>query len=199
MDFLRKNHNPVFINRIFIFLSMMDENEKKAHLSHVYVYAVATGAGFCYHKWDESNDRDSIDVTISCKGKVVETSHVYSPKLDLQLKATTNYDFDEGSNCFKFPIKMKNYNDLRNEERATPAILVVLILPPESSNWLKHSEEELIAKKCAYWTSLKGQPPSVNTENITISIPKANVFSPDTLTALMAEIYGNGSGVNAVG
>ena len=166
-------------------LLMLSEEDVKEHLSRAYVYAVATKAGFAFQPIDI--DRDSIDVQIKAHGRVNEASKITSPQIELQLKATTNCVLDSHGSNFRLSIPIKNYNDLRSN-RATPAILVVLFLPDNPDDWIIHSEDNLISKKCAYWVSLKDEPDVPNTSNITISVPKSNVFSPGSLTGLMSQI-----------
>lgn len=164
----------------------MLDNIKKTHLSHVYAYAVATSAGFFYEKTGNDNDMRSIDAHINADDTVGGGQWKF-PVLELQLKATTHCNFNEQENNFRIEISIKNYNDLRGD-RSVPAILVVLFLPNECSDWIKHTEDELIAKKCAYWISLRDHPPVDNTSNVTIKIPKSNIFSPGSLTDLMTKI-----------
>jgi hypothetical protein len=68
---------------------------------------------------------------------------------------------------------------------AAPRLLVVLLLPEDAIEWLRHSEEGLVARRCAYWVSLRGAPESDNTDRQTVFIPKTQVFSPQSLTELM--------------
>jgi Domain of unknown function (DUF4365) len=68
---------------------------------------------------------------------------------------------------------------------ASARILVVLYLPSEPSDWLTHSEEALIARRCAYWASLRGAPPSANDVTQTVYIPRKQVLSADALMEIM--------------
>jgi len=60
-----------------------------------------------------------------------------------------------------------------------------LNLPDNKNDWLQISEHELIMRKAAYWTSLKGQPDSKNLSSVTIKISKDNLFNVDALKTLM--------------
>jgi hypothetical protein len=68
---------------------------------------------------------------------------------------------------------------------SAPRLLVVLLLPEDANEWLRHSEEGLLAKRCAYWVSLRDAPESDNEVNQTVYIPKTQVLSPQSLTELM--------------
>ena len=83
-----------------------------------------------------------------------------------------------------FPLPIKNYNDLKARS-GTPRLLVVLLLTEEKQNWLRHSPDELVLKKCAYFLNLKDFPDSENETSVTVKIPLTNLFSPDLVYELM--------------
>jgi hypothetical protein len=45
-------------------------------------------------------------------------------------------------------------------------------------------------RRCGYWLSLRGAPPTNNETAITVKIPRIQVFDVAGLTKLMAEIAG---------
>lgn len=150
-------------------------------LSYAYVHAVAAHCG--YSCQPILHDRDSIDATIRAKGKFAPNSKIYSPVLDLQLKASSTTDVTDTELIFE--LKKKNYDDLTQSDRGAPAILVVLVLPELQCDWLVHSEDCLTARNCAYFIDLKGMPECDNVRSKTIRISRRNVFSPDSLRRIM--------------
>jgi len=162
---------------------MLTNNHIKAELSNAYVQAIAARNGFSMEF--TRNDFDSVDVTICGKGKLSIESLLHSPKIDIQLKSTINWVINE--NTISYNLSLKNYNDLI-VETTVPRILVLLCLPNDEIDWLIHSVESLILKKCAYWVSLKGLPKSENESNQTIKIPINNVFSPKAIKELMIKV-----------
>ena len=62
---------------------------------------------------------------------------------------------------------------------------MVLYLPADPSEWLRHSEDALIAKRCAYWVSLRSAPASENVGHQTVYIPRTQVLSITSLTEIM--------------
>lgn len=150
-------------------------------LSKAYVQAVAAAAA-C--KFDvPSIDDDSIDVTLS---KRTRGTLIMSPKLDLQLKST-------GIDCRRehdiaFPLRIKNYDDLRAENVAVPRILVVILVPVDTGDWTRLSEQELTLKHCAYWCSLRGAPTVPNETSRTIPIPRTQLFDRDTLDGIFGRL-----------
>lgn len=162
---------------------MLVNSDIGEQLSYAYVHAIASKAGFSFER--RNIDKDSIDASIHAKGKLVSNSVWTSPCIELQAKSTTNCDID--GNYFKFPLSLKNYNDLKND-RLVPTILVVLFLPQNVDEWLVHNEEMLIARKCAYWISLKDKPETQNESSVTIKIPKVNIFSPSSLKTILTNV-----------
>lgn len=153
---------------------LLSENDVQSALSLTYVQAIAAGAGYTCGE-PPGPDRDSIDIQIAAGGNM-------RPKLDLQLKASIRLAGD--ADAFSYPLKMKNYNDLRVETQ-TPRLLVVLDLPPKQNTWLKVSIKQLVMKRAAYWLSLRNLPESTNKKSVSVLIPRANVFDVAALTTLL--------------
>ena len=53
---------------------------------------------------------------------------------------------------------------------------------------MSHSEDQLIARRCAYWVNLRGAPPSKNTTSQTVLIPKEYCLSADALRSIAAQV-----------
>ena len=161
----------------------MTENEQKQQLSVAYVHAVAARAGFATQLIHVDND--SVDLQLAAQGMINERSIRRSPKIDVQLKATSQNLLKAGHLSFALPIK--NYNDLR-EASTVPRLLVVLYLPSDNARWLEQSEEEMISRHCAYWTSLLGEPPTDNQNTVTVRLPRAQQFTVPDLRSLMEKV-----------
>ena len=156
--------------------SLLMEPDCKEALSRVYVKAVAARAG--YSTADYDFDRDSIDLRVQAGGDM-------RPAIDLQLKATANLNKSNGG-YVKFPLRKKNYNDLRGPTQ-TPRLLVVLELPSKESEWITITPDELILRHRAYWFNLNGCEAKKNTSSVTLHIPECNRFNTDSLHALMEQ------------
>src|SRR5690606_6618014 len=127
-------------------------------------------------------DSDSIDATIRYNGLLDAESTIYSPEIKLQLKATSHPEII--GDHIHFSLKKKNYDDLRARS-CTPRLLVVLCLCDSPEEWLTHSDQELILKKCAYFLNLSDYPESSNSSSVTVKIPMNNLFSPEKVYDLM--------------
>jgi Domain of unknown function (DUF4365) len=84
-----------------------------------------------------------------------------------------------------YDLEVRAYNILRQENVGRPRILVVLVLPENESEWMSQTEESLIIRRCAYWTSLRGAEPTTAHTTVRIMIPRTNVFSVQSLELLM--------------
>ena len=154
----------------------MTPNLQMEQLSVTYVRAIAAKAG--YQVMRPEPDIDSVDgVLLSSGGR--------RPRIDFQAKATSRIAPQDGT--LRFPLPIKNYNDLR-AETITPRILIVFLMPIDDNQWVSQTEDELCVRYCAYWRCLEDQPPTANVDNITVYMPSANVFSVEQLIALMGKV-----------
>jgi hypothetical protein len=159
----------------------------ESELSLAYLLAVGARAGFAVEL--TRVDRNSIDATLKSVREVENPDATIAfPMLELQMKATTNLAaLQSPPNVFSFQLGRKNYDDLRNSRTMVPRILVVLKLPEEQGDWLLHSEDQLMLRKCAYWVNLKGNA-AISTESKAVHLPMGNVFSPEQVRAIMERI-----------
>lgn len=160
---------------------LMHLNMRKSRLSISYIEAVASHAGF----WvDEPKaDYDSIDGTLKADSG-------NRSRIEFQAKATSQDIVRENRIHFSLPVK--NYNDLRIEAHL-PRILIVLIMPQSTDEWLEQTSSALCIRKCAYWMSLKGRPASNNRKKITVHLPLSNVFNVEQLTDMMQKTESTGA------
>ncbi len=161
---------------------MLTENKIKEELNLAYVLSVAASKKFSTEI--TRVDSDSVDATIKYNGYMSTESILHSPEIKLQLKATSGANIV--NNEIVFPLPIKNYNDLRLRS-TSPRLLVILCLPENSEDWLQHSHDELIIKKCCHYLNLNGFPETENTTSVTVKIPLTNIFSPDTIYDLMLQ------------
>jgi hypothetical protein len=157
------------------------ENEQKQQLSVAYVHAIAACAGYTCQV--QNVDDDSVDVVIGARGYVHERAVLRSPRLDVQLKATSSAELKRDYLSFRLPVK--NYDELR-DQCLVPRLLVVLLLPNQSAEWLQTTEECMISRRCAYWLSLFGLPDTANTTTVSIRIPRSQPLDVAQLRGLMA-------------
>ena len=152
----------------------MHDNTRKERFSLAYIEAVASLAGF--HIAEPRVDFDSVDGTL-------KADFGRRPRIEFQAKATSQDLMRETH--LSFPLPIKNYDDLRADDPINPRLLIVLFMPRDDTKWLSQTREELCLRHCAYWMSLRGEPPSRNVSTVTVPIPVDNIFSSGQLSELM--------------
>lgn len=162
------------------------EQIRMEDMSEAYVRALCAADGYSVEKGN--HDNDGVDITVSCKGKPLDSCKRKSPKLDIQLKSSYSKITVNSDGSISYPLEVKNYNWLIDTERITPFILVVFLMPDDETQWLEHTIDWLKIKKCAYWISLRGKSATTNTSSVTIKIPPTNILTKDTLRDLMVKI-----------
>jgi hypothetical protein len=164
---------------------VLTEQNIEAELSYAYLHAVASKAGFSCEYTTRHMDAVAIDAIVREEGRfLAEDSIQGSFEVHVQLKATYQR-LKETEGRWSFSLPLHQYNRLRESRVQNPRILVVMQLPANPEEWLRHSEEALIAKQCAYWVSLRGAPASNNEKEQTVYLPRSQLLSPDHLTTLM--------------
>jgi len=156
-------------------------NQQKEQFSNAYLQAVASVAGYSLYK--PAVDDDSVDWGIAARGTI---GRIRAPRLELQLKSTSRDVLTD--NAIRYPIKLKNYDDLRMVDFAIPRILIVVLLPDNLGDWVQQSEQELCMRYCGYWLSLRGMPKTQNKSTVTVSIPRNNQFRVTALESIMQDI-----------
>ncbi|MEH2420354.1 MAG: DUF4365 domain-containing protein [Nostoc sp.] len=164
----------------------MHITQRQEQFGNAYIGAVAAVAGYTLYPLPV--DDDSIDLGIAAKGAI---GTIRSPHLELQLKAPFKRNV-VGATSMSYPLKKKNYDDLRYTNVYVPRILVVVVLADDLNSWLYQCEEELVIKHCAYWTSLRGEKElPIGQETKSVRLSKDKIFNVETLQKLM-DIISNG-------
>ncbi|MCX8305113.1 MULTISPECIES: DUF4365 domain-containing protein [Enterobacter] len=157
----------------------MDKFKQMEQFNIAYVHALASHAGFKISRCDV--DDDSVDITI--EGTGFTDGKIRNPKIDLQLKSTSNFDVKDGK--ISYALKKKNYMDLIGDNVLSPRYLVLLQLPEDVSEWLLNSERGVSLHNCCYWCSLRDYEPTENTSSVTIKMPVTQVLTSSFLKDMM--------------
>lgn len=155
----------------------------KEQFSLAFIQAVAAAAGCNVARVDV--DEESVDLELIGPHDAADLRP--APHLALQAKCTA---LDDGcGDALPFPLKLKNYDDLRARCHV-PRLLVVVCVPADVESWLTATPEAMILRRCAYWCSLHGLPPADTGTKKTVHVPRAQQFDPAALRGLMARIAG---------
>jgi hypothetical protein len=161
----------------------VDINQRKEQFSYAYLYAIASVAGYSFQIATRPMDFDGIDVILAGgSGQGL----IRYPRLEIQVKCTSLNLMDDEN--LRYPLNIKNYDDLRVENIQTPRILVIVVVPDQLDQWLVQSQEELCLRHCGYWLSLRGQLQTSNQSTITVSVPRKNIFDVQGLKTLMQRL-----------
>ena len=160
----------------------VDPEKQKEQFQQAWTRAVAAAAGVAVS--EPSVDDDSVDIEL--KGGPGWGPR--RPRLEAQLKCTQTVQ--PGGGDLQYPLKIKNYNDLRPEqsELLVPRILIVLIVPTSVDDWLAIDDHQLVGRHCGYWVSLRGAQPTTNTTTVTVTVPGAQRLDRPGVEDLMTRI-----------
>ncbi len=121
-------------------------------LSRAYVRAITGRAGLNLAIREYGYGVDgSFDEVVVRQSRRVESGF----SLSFQLKASTQWQLDDIQ--VVYDLEAKIYNDLilrRSLRTATPCILILLALPPDSAQWLICEESQLRLQGTCYWEYL---------------------------------------------
>jgi Domain of unknown function (DUF4365) len=169
-------------------MSAPSQLDIESELSYAYLHAVASQAGMACRDATRLEDNAGIDAMLTAWGPFPDGGYLEEVDLKVQLKATIHVPRDNGQTLSYFVKGPSRYDALRAETAAIPRILVVLFLPLEREQWIGHSADELVLRKCAYWVSLRGARPPTKPSGATVELPKTQVLTPDNLLRLMSRL-----------
>lgn len=158
----------------------MDLGQQKEQYSIAFVRAIAAVAGYTVYRPEV--DDDSVDIGFAARG-LADTPR--APRIEAQLKCTARTQFLDG--MVRFPLKRKNYDDLRGDV-LVPRVLVVVSVPDAAEDWLAEEPERLALAGAARWISLAGARATRNTGTITVSLPEEQRFGVAALRDLMRRV-----------
>lgn len=160
----------------------------ESELSYAYLHAVASHAGMACSVGSRHEDNNGIDATLTAWGPFSGGGYLTEVTIKVQLKATIAVPVDDGTNLSYFLHGVNRYDDLRTETVSNARILVVLFLPADAQEWLNHSPDQLVLRRCAYWQSLRCAPTTANGSGVTVRLPKDQMFNPQALKDLATQL-----------
>ncbi|WP_428978524.1 DUF4365 domain-containing protein [Chenggangzhangella methanolivorans] len=104
--------------------------------------------------------------------------------IDFQLKASVTWKVT--ASHIRYKLSSKNFNDLgARDTEANPIYLILMCLPKPEEHWLNVSTSHLLMRNCCYWYHVPCGSATTNTSNVTIEIPRTNLFDVGSLKALL--------------
>jgi len=162
---------------------VLTKTHRQEALSRAYIQAIAARCGLScsFRDFDYGIDVELHHIK-ERQGRYVESGF----RVEIQAKSTTRAAVREAD--VLYDMEVKTYEDLRDPEVNCPRLLVLLVLPEDEADWTGMTEEHLILRRCAYWLNLRGRPATDNTDKVRVSLPRGNVFSVESLAAIMGRI-----------
>lgn len=148
----------------------MHLSHRKDHFSRAVVRAVAAAAGI-----DASvppHDQNGKDIEFTAP----DVAGKSMGQLAAQLKCT--HTVETSGTSFSYDLEVKDYDRLRVPltDLYVPRILIVVHVPDDPGEWVASDPGKMVLKRCAYWHSLTGAPPTTNTSTVAVTIPTEQVF-----------------------
>lgn len=109
--------------------------------------------------------------------------------LELQLKASINWEIDDSHIVFDLEADAYNRLIFRRDNSSIPCALIVCCLPKDEGSWLTVCEDELVIKKCCYYYFIDGME-TKNTSSKRIRIPRDQLLTPQAIQNLKNKIFG---------
>ena len=161
------------------------DNQSKEEVSCVCVNLVAAVAGYEFQRAERLSDSDGVDGTIIALGTKGGRRR---PRFDVQIKSTSKDILNINNEYISYPLKVKNYEELRDENVQAPQILILVLLPNDKNKVFQQSEEGININCSIYWISLRGYPPTTNEYTVTVRLPRNQVFNKQALNSIMQRI-----------
>jgi hypothetical protein len=145
---------------------------QKEQYQKAYVRALTSQAGITIGEW--SVDKDGVDVTLRRGGWSV----------DLQLKCTRRPR--NSGQGFVFDLDVPTFAKLADPDRSSPGFIVLMVVPPQVSNWLTHEDKNLVLHAHSYWAAI--EPGSVPTSKVTtaVALPRTQRFDVTAMNDMFA-------------
>ncbi len=152
---------------------------QQEQFSEAFLLAIAAVAGCASAR--PNPDHDSIDWTLSCRLP-------RRPKIDIQLKSTIVDGTSQKE--IRYKLKEKNFRELSLTDLVVPRLLILVVVPGAVEDWLDFAPDHLVLYKCAYWLSLAGAREMTDIKHFTVTVPRANQFTPEVLREFMRKVDG---------
>ena len=160
----------------------MNKNELdtiQQNLSYSYLHAVVSRAGGGCVEATKTIDDMGIDVLTEFEISTASKKAMFtSISLRVQLKSTRR-PLKPHTGKVGYPLPVARYEKYR-QPSTTELLFVLFSLPEDPKEWLSLTPDEMILRRCAYWTGLVGAPPATG-QSTTIHIPANNLLTVEQL------------------
>lgn len=162
----------------------LDRNQHQGLFGETFVEVLASAAGLLATR--PRLDVTGEDFTICHKGTHGGRRH---PKIDVQVKSWQKSEADaswrEGG--WKYRMKVRQFNELVEDQFTLPRFLFVVIVPDDSTQYAMSEAGKLVLHHSAYWVSLShlSTVDPAHQATIALDIPTTNLLTVDSLRELV--------------
>jgi hypothetical protein len=162
----------------------------QGHFAEGLVWALSCAAGLNPGK--RNLDVDGVDIQVGFPGRVGTMRY---PLIEAQVKSCCNPSYV--SDCFSYPIPIKNYNDLVGKvgiDLPTRRYLFLVHAPADKSEYVVSSAQSSDFRHAIYWVDLmdKEQIDPDAQASKSVHVPKKNLLTVETLIELVKGNSGTG-------
>jgi hypothetical protein len=175
LDSGRMSGNPNELEEPFIMLTQQHQ-EELLHRAYMSALASKAGVNLALQPYEFDYGTDGSFSLINIVDRRRNASNI---DLNFQLKSSKNITIKDGKVSCR--ISIAAYSKLIEQPR--PPMLIILALPENESERVEFTNENIILRKCCFWTYL--QPDGSNTaaykedSTKTIYLPCDNILTPD--------------------
>jgi hypothetical protein len=151
-----------------------------------YLHAVAAAAGCSLAQPFPDNGIDW-HINHASRAHVVDDEAT----IKVQLKCTYQTAPDPPGRTFAFTLDNDHLRKLAHPRVAVHKILVVMLVPRDTVDWLVTYGDRIELRHCCYWVNLAGVPVT-GKHRTNVRIPTGQVFDDQALCAMMARVGAGG-------
>lgn len=156
-----------------------DDNTLQGDFGESWVHTVAAGSQLLHGPGD-TRDLEKLDVNLILPEELPGTYH---PRVGVQVKTTISGSWQENGDL-SYALDVRTYDVLRRTDHPLRRILVVIVVSGVGDKVSLVQDGTLLHGK-GLWVSLEGQPPTGNTESVTVLLPSGNTLNEAGLRTML--------------
>ncbi len=161
-------------------------NDVKEMLSQSYLSSIASYIGAAFEPASRIRDKNGTDASIHMPANRMEGVEVVCPVLDVQMKSTSNPDFDREMKVLNFDMPADEYERLHRYRKYPALILMVLVLPDDTGQWMTVDDDRLSLSRFMLWYNVADCDEDIqDRKSIRLKIPLSHRVDADSLSCLL--------------
>lgn len=169
-----------------------DATDQRGGTSHLHHLHGATPGGLCWqHRRNRGMPAKPGEPRLLRHGRHVRPGPPSRPGGGQPLRPTEEHHDNPDPNDEHFSFRFKKHEHMQrlaNPRAGIKAILIVMATHPYQRLWATGGHESLSLLHCCYWASLEGETVPVGVESPTVSVRTSNIFTADTLSAMLDQL-----------